>query len=91
VTRDVAIILAAIVLRIWSGPLEGRPSIISKINTLLQLIYLLGVITHAAGYGPPQGFLATLAVVTVITTLLSGVNYALDFARVVRGISAKTP
>ena len=73
------------VLRIWIGPLQGRPSIISKVNTLLQLIYLLGVITNAAGYGPPHGFLEALAVVVFITTLLSGVNYEMDFARAVRG------
>jgi cardiolipin synthase (CMP-forming) len=89
VTRDLMIILGAIVLRIRVGPLEGRPSVISKINTLLQLTYLLGVITHAAGYGPPQGFLAGLAVVAVVTTLLSWVNYAMDFARALRGAAAK--
>jgi cardiolipin synthase (CMP-forming) len=91
VTRDLMIILGAIVLRIWVGPLEGRPSVISKMNTLLQLVYLLGVITHAAGYGPPQGILASLAVVAVLTTLLSGANYARDFARAVRGGASKTP
>jgi len=83
------IILGAIVLRIWIGPLRGRPSIVSKINTLLQLAYLLGVITSAAGYGPPQRFLAVLAVVVLITTLLSGVNYLMDFARAARGASPK--
>jgi cardiolipin synthase len=89
VTRDLMIILGAIVLRIWIGPLRGRPSIVSKINTLLQLAYLLGVITSAAGYGPPQRFLAVLAVVVLITTLLSGVNYLMDFARAARGASPK--
>jgi cardiolipin synthase len=91
VTRDLMIILGAIALRIWVGPLQGRPSLLSKVNTLLQLAYLLGVITHAAGYGPPQGFLATLAVVTLITTLLSGVNYAVDCVRTFRGGAPKTP
>jgi cardiolipin synthase (CMP-forming) len=90
VTRDLTIIIGAIVLRIWIGPLTGRPSIMSKINTVLQLVYLLGVITNAAGYGPPQGFLAALAVVVFITTLLSGVSYATDFARAVRH-APKTP
>jgi cardiolipin synthase len=85
VTRDLMIILGAIVLRIWVGPLHGRPSLMSKINTLLQLAYLLGVITNAAGFGPPHAFLATLAVVVLVTTLLSGVNYAMDFARAARG------
>jgi len=90
VTRDLMIILGAIALRIWVGPLQGRPSILSKINTLLQLAYLLGVITNAAGYGPPLGFLATLAIVAVVTTLLSGVNYAMNFARTLRGAAPKT-
>ena len=85
VTRDLMIILGAIVLRIWVGPLRGRPSLMSKINTLLQLAYLLGVITNAAGFGPPHALLATLAVVVLVTTLLSGVNYAMDFARAARG------
>jgi cardiolipin synthase len=84
------IILGAIALRIWVGPLRGRPSVTSKINTLLQLAYLLGVITNAAGYGPPQGFLTTLAVVVLITTLLSGVNYLMDFVRAARGAAPKT-
>ena len=90
VTRDLMIILGAIALRIWVGPLRGRPSVTSKINTLLQLAYLLGVITNAAGYGPPQGFLTTLAVVVLITTLLSGVNYLMDFVRAARGAAPKT-
>jgi cardiolipin synthase len=91
VSRDLMIIVGAIVLRIWIGPLRTRPSVISKVNTLLQLAYLLGVITHAAGYGPPQRLLATLAVVAVITTLLSGVHYVMDFARTVRRAAARTP
>jgi cardiolipin synthase len=89
VTRDLMIILGAIVLRIWIGPLRGRPSVISKINTVLQIVYLLGVITNAAGYGPPEGLLVMLAVVVLITTLLSGVNYAIDFARAARGTAPK--
>jgi len=89
VTRDLMIILGAIALRIWTGPLRGRPSVLSKINTLLQLAYLLGVITHAAGYGPPQGILATLAVIVLVTTLLSGVNYAMVFVRTARGAAPR--
>ena len=90
VSRDVMIVLGALVLRLWTGPLRSHPSVISKINTLLQLAYLLGVITHAAGFGPPQGFLMTLAVVTVVTTLLSGVNYATEFVRTAWGAGSKT-
>lgn len=81
VTRDVAIVLGAFAWRFWIGPFTAGPSLISKINTGLQLAYLLGVITHAAARVPPQGFLSALAVVSVATTLLSGINYAVVFAR----------
>jgi cardiolipin synthase len=81
VTRDVAIVLGALVWRFWIGPFTAGPSILSKINTGLQLAYLLGVITHADKLPPPAGFLSVLAVVIVVTTLLSGINYAIVFAR----------
>ena len=90
VTRDVGILIGAFVWRFWIGPFSVGPSIISKINTGLQLASLLGVITHAAALVPPQGFLSTLAVIIVGTTLLSGVNYARVFARRAAQARAKT-
>jgi len=90
VTRDVAIVVGALVWRFWIGPFTGGPSVISKINTGLQLAYLLGVITHAAARVPPQGLLNTLAVVIVVTSLLSGINYAVAFARCASAARAKT-
>lgn len=81
VARDVMIGLGALIFRLWFGPLQGRPTIISKINTLLQLAYLLGVMTLAAFGFPPAGFLAALAVATLITTALSGADYLFAFTR----------
>ena len=91
VTRDLMIIVGAIALRLWVGPLRGYPSVLSKINTLLQLAYLFGVITHAAGYGPSLALLNGVAVVTVVTTLLSGVKYLANFVRAARGPAPRTP
>lgn len=91
VTRDLMIILGAVALRIWVGPLRGAPSMLSKINTLLQLAYLFGVITHAAGYGPSLSLLNAAAMVTVVTTLLSGLQYLANFVRAARGPAPKMP
>jgi cardiolipin synthase len=91
VSRDVLIILGAIVLRLWIGPLRGSPSIVSKINTLLQLGYIFGVITHAAGFGPPGAALNALAIIVLVTTLSSGVMYLASFVRIARGPAAKMP
>jgi cardiolipin synthase (CMP-forming) len=81
VARDVMIGLGALIFRLWFGPLRGRPTIVSKINTLLQLGYLLGVMMFAAFEFPPQEILDALAVITLVTTILSGGDYILAFTR----------
>ena len=45
---------AELIFRLWFGPLKGRPTIISKVNTLFQLGYLLGVMVQAAFHMLPQ-------------------------------------
>jgi cardiolipin synthase len=81
VGRDVLIVLGAVAYRIGCGPLHGRPKISSKVNTLLQLLYVLGIVAHA-GYGvPPPGVLAVLAVLTLATVLISGFSYVREFTR----------
>jgi cardiolipin synthase len=81
VARDVMIGLGALVFRLWFGPLRGRPTIVSKINTVVQLGYLLLVITRAATGLPPVEILGALAVLTFITTVASGIDYVYAFTR----------
>jgi cardiolipin synthase len=81
IARDVMIGLGALIFRLWFGPLRGRPTIVSKINTLLQLGYLLGVMMMAAFEFPPEEVLDALAVLTLITTVLSGWDYIWAFTR----------
>ncbi|MEP7247944.1 MAG: CDP-alcohol phosphatidyltransferase family protein [Gammaproteobacteria bacterium] len=81
IARDVMIVLGAIIFRLWFGPLRGRPTIISKINTLFQLGYLLGVMVRAAFGVLPEEMLDALAVITFITTVLSGCDYLYAFTR----------
>lgn len=81
VARDVMIGLGAVVYQVGWGRLNGRPLLSSKVNTLLQLLYILGIIAHA-GYGlPPVGVLQALAIVTFTTVLLSGAVYVREFTR----------
>jgi len=53
VARDVMIGLGALVFRLWFGPLRGRPTKLSKINTAAQLLYLTIVMINAAVSLPP--------------------------------------
>ena len=81
VGRDVAIVLGSLAFHIGWGPLKARPMISSKINTLLQLLYVLAIVAHA-GYGlPPESVLDLLAWLTLATVLISGISYAREFTR----------
>jgi cardiolipin synthase (CMP-forming) len=89
VARDVLIGLGALVFRVWFGPLHGRPTIISKINTAAQLLYLMAVMVSAAAGFPPHEVLDALALLTVVTIVLSGFHYVATFTR--RAWSAPAP
>lgn len=81
VARDVMIGLGALVFRVWFGPLHGRPTMISKINTAAQLLYLISVMLSAAVGFPPHEVLDALALLTLLTIVLSGYRYVATFTR----------
>lgn len=75
IARDITIGLGALIFRLWFGPLNGRPTAISKVNTFMQMLYLLAVILASASGVPPRGVLNVLAGIVVFTTLISGIDY----------------
>jgi cardiolipin synthase (CMP-forming) len=81
VARDVLIGLGALVFRMWFGPLRGRPSVFSKINTGMQLLYILTIMVEGAIGFPPPEMADALAIILLMTTLLSGGNYVAVFTR----------
>ena len=81
VARDVMIALGALIYRLWFGPLRGRPTVISKINTAAQLLYLAGVMFAADVRLPLAGELRAFALIVVATTALSGLHYLFTFTR----------
>ena len=81
--------MGAVVFRIGWGPLHGRPILSSKVNTLLQLVYVLMIIVRAAVAQPPQSVLDALAVVTLGTILVSGFGYLREFTARALQIAAR--
>lgn len=75
IARDVVIGAGALVYRLWFGPLNGRPTIISKINTALQIAVLLLAIAFAGWQLPLRELLDFLMLATFVTTVLSGADY----------------
>jgi cardiolipin synthase len=89
VARDLIIGFGAVIYRLWLGPLHGRPTVISKINTALQFTYLLAVVLASATGFPPRELLDALAAVVLVTILASGIDYVTRFAR--RALAQVTP
>jgi cardiolipin synthase len=81
VARDVMIGGGAVIYRLWFGPLHGRPTLVSKINTGMQLAVVLAAILGAASGLPTPGMVMALAFVTVLTTIVSGADYLAMFTR----------
>ena len=81
VARDVLIGLGALTFRLWFGPLHGRPTRLSKVNTGAQLLYVMLVLLSAAEQLPPHEVLDAAALVTFATTVISGLHYVATFSR----------
>jgi cardiolipin synthase len=81
VGRDVMIGFGAVIYRVWFGPLHGRPTLISKINTGMQLTVALAAILGAATGMPTDEMVTALAIVTLLTTIVSGADYLAVFTR----------
>jgi cardiolipin synthase len=87
VARDVMIALGALSYLAWLGALQGRPTLASKLNTLVQLAYLLGILMYKAIGFPPVQLLLLGAMVTLAITVLSGFGYVVEYSRRAAAVS----
>ncbi len=82
VLRDVVITTGAIVYRVLYGPLtDAAPTLISKLNTLLQIAYAGGVVLALAIGWPWSWALQIAQWAVTLTTLVSGADYVLTYSR----------
>jgi cardiolipin synthase (CMP-forming) len=81
VLRDVVIVSGAIAYHLLAGGFEGRPTRASKLNTLLQLCYVLAVIAGAAWRGVPGELVTVIGAACFVTTVVSGLDYVIRYAR----------
>jgi cardiolipin synthase (CMP-forming) len=81
ILRDVVIVAGATVYNFFVRPVQGEPTRISKLNTALQLLFLLFVISRA-GYDWPEPIaLTVLGASVLVTVVISGVDYVWSWSR----------
>lgn len=81
VARDVVIGTGAAIYARVFGPLRGRATVISKINTGVQILYVLALVAHLGLGWPPDAVVVTLAAAVFVTTMVSGIDYVMTYSR----------
>jgi cardiolipin synthase len=79
--RDVVIVGGATAYNLLVRPVEGEPTRISKLNTALQLLFIVFVLSNA-GFGWPDRIAITVIGAGVLVTLVvSGIDYVWSWSR----------
>jgi cardiolipin synthase len=89
VARDAVIVLGALLYRLWFGPLDVRPSMWSKFNTLCQAAFILAVVGREEFSFPPAWAVVVLGALVFVTVMISGIDYVLIYSR--RALSLAKP
>ncbi len=75
IARDVVILSGAISYQWFTQDLKIAPLLSSKINTALQIVFVLMLMYHLAISSLPLELMLLLQIAVVVTTLYSGVKY----------------
>lgn len=81
ILRDVIIVCGATAYILIFGPVQGEATRISKLNTALQLLFLLFVLSRAGYDWPDEITITILGASILITVVISGVDYVWSWAR----------
>jgi cardiolipin synthase len=81
ILRDVIIFGGAVAYNFLIEPVEGEPTRISKLNTVLELLFLLFVVSHAAFGWPAPISMTVLGAAILVTVVISGADYVWSWSR----------
>jgi len=81
ILRDVVIVTGAIVYNMRIEKLDAAPSIVSKLNTLAQILLVLAVIYSHAVEPLPHFWMNVLISGVLVSTLWSGLDYVWTWGR----------
>lgn len=89
VGRDLIIVAGAAAYHYLVGPIQARPTVLSKFTTVLQISLVLALLLHLSRFAEwPPIFISALQWAVVTTTFASGVDYVVRWSlktwRVVR-------
>lgn len=81
VLRDLIIMGGALAVHFLTRRLQMRPTVVSKLNTLLQILLVVAVLVDLGPYALPAGTVTAMVWTVTATTLLSGTVYVWIWGR----------
>ena len=81
ILRDVVIVAGATAYNFIVKPVPGEPTRISKLNTALQMLFVLFVLSRAGFNWPDQITITVLGAAILVTVVISGVDYVWSWSR----------
>lgn len=78
VGRDILIVLGALLIRHCNPIYQPRPLLVGKLNTFAQIVLVVCMLAHLSGYLALAEQIDALIVGVALTTLISGVSYAVQ-------------
>ena len=79
--RDLIIVTGATLWNFRIGRLQAEPTIVSKINTFVQIVLVLSVVADQALGILPAGVVPALVWITLATTVSSGIDYVWTWSK----------
>jgi cardiolipin synthase len=81
ILRDVVIVAGATAYNFIVKPVPGEPTRISKLNTALQMLFVLFVLSRAGFNWPDKITITVLGAAVLATVVISGVDYVWSWSR----------
>lgn len=85
ILRDLVILGGATAYNFLIAPVQGEPTRISKLNTVLELLFVVCVLARAAVGLPSLAVITILGAGVLVTVVLSGADYVIAWSQRARG------
>lgn len=80
VLRDIVIVGGAAAYNYLIAPVEGEPTTISKVNTALELLFVVAVLARAAFSWPLDLAVTVIGAGVLVTVVVSGLDYVVAWS-----------
>ena len=84
VSRDLIIAVGVFIYSFVIEPFEGEATKISKINTFMELLFVLVILSSAAFDWPTNYVITVIGSAVLVTVFISGVDYIISWVRRIR-------